>query len=324
MEAKKILLWGLGVVAVGTGGYFLYKHLKDKKDEKSADEFKEQISEGKVDVPSTSSSASPAPSPKPYHKPVVYNQFPLKYGSKGTLVRDIQNVLNKKYGAKIDVDGDWKGQTENTLVAKGFPTVIDSQTYAKLMTGSFKTGNEKPKTDPDEDKKDDGKPSGSNAKSISKLLHSAIQKDDVISAVNALKKIKNKDGYKLVNAEFKKTKFTEWNALTVVSYVSKSVVNALLEQFTSAEYKKKINAELYRIGLKYDGTKWSLSGLLAGTQRLITVQPTVVWDYKGRRLPVPRATILGTFIRAKNGITEFETLDGRILYTNTITIRYAA
>jgi hypothetical protein len=321
MEAKtKYLLWGLGAVAVGTGGYFLFKYLKDKKNEQSADDFKEQVNEGSVDVQHTNSSSS-LPSPKPSHKPVVYNQFPLKYGSKGTLVRDIQNALNKKYGAKIDVDGDWKGQTENALVAKGLPTVIDNQVYAKIITGTYGKSNSKPSSGDSKKPDKNQKPSNSTSSvAIAKLLHTAIEKDDVFSAVNALKKIKDKAKYKTVNEEFKKTKY--WTFMD--GYVSRTVVNAMLDQFTSAEYKKKINAELYRIGLKYDGTKWSLSGLLAGTQRLITVQPTVVWDYKGRRLSVPRSTILGTFIRAKNGITEFETLDGRILYTNTIAIRYAA
>lgn len=322
MEAKtkKYLLWGLGAVAVGTGGYFLFKYLQDKKNEQSADDFKEQVNEGSVDVPNTNSSSS-LPSPKPSHKPVVYNQFPLKYGSKGTLVRDIQNALNKKYGAKIDVDGDWKGQTENALIAKGLPTTIDNQVYAKIITGTYGKDNSKPSSGENKKPDKNQKPSNSTSSAaIAKLLHTAIEKDDVFSAVNALKKIKDKAKYKTVNEEFKKTKY--WTFMD--GYVSRTVVNAMLDQFTSAEYKKKINAELYRIGLKYDGTKWSLSGLLAGTQRLISVQPTVVWDYKGRRLSVPRSTILGTFIRAKNGITEFETLDGRILYTNTITIRYAA
>ena len=326
MEAKtkKYLLWGLGAVAVGTGGYFLFKYLQQKNDQQSADDFKEQVSEGTVSV--SQSNPTPSPVPRPSKPAAVYNQFPLKYGSKGTLVRDIQIALNKKYGASIDVDGDLKGQTENALVAKDLPTVIDNQTYAKIITGTYGKGSKK--TPPKDDKKTDDRkeqPSAKSvAKSISKQLHSAIKKDDVFSAVNALKKIKNKEGYKVVNDEFQKTKFPEWNTVTIVAPVSKTVVNALLDQFSSTEYKKKINAELYRIGLKYDGTKWSLSGLLAGTQQLITILPSVVWDAKGKRMNVPRSTIIGSFIRAKNGITEFETLDGRILYTNTVTIRYAA
>lgn len=323
MEAKtkKYLLWGLGAVAVGTGGYFLFKYLQEKNDQKSVDDFKEDLNEGSVSVPSSSSQPSYSPSPRPSRPSVVYNQFPLKYGSKGTLVRDIQTALNKKYGAKIDVDGDWKGQTENALVAKGLPTVIDNQTYAKIITGTYGKGsNSKPSNTSNKkpDKKEKPTPEVSSS-AISKQLHTAIEKDDVFSAVSALKKIKNIAKYKKVNEIFKKTKYYTF----MDGYVSRTIVNALLDQFTSTEYKKKINAELYRIGLKYDGTKWSLSGLLAGTKRLVTILPTVVWDAKGKRLPVPRSTIIGTFIRAKNGITEFETLDGRILYTNTVTIRYA-
>lgn len=308
MESKtKYLLWGLGAVAVATGGFFLFKHLQEKKDEKAAEDL-DQETESDSSGSNSHGSASTVRS----KKPTVYNQFPLKYGSKGTLVRDIQTVLNKRYKAGIDVDGDWQGQTEAALKKFNLPTSFDSQAYAKLISGSSAKSDGKKSTK----HKSTGYVS---SKTIASRLHEAIEKDNIIQALSALKKIKNKSRYNSVNEEFKKEK--NWTFSD--GYVSRTIVNAVLDQFGSSEYKKKLNDEFYRIGLKYDGSKWSLSGLLAGTDQLITIQPTQVWDAKGSRMSVPRSTILGTFIQAKNGITEFETLDGRILYTNTIQIKYA-
>lgn len=313
METKtKYLLWGLGAVAVATGGFFLFKHLNEKNDEKSM----EDVNPGDdSDSPASSSHGSASPVRRPASKkPTVYNQFPLKYGSKGTLVRDIQTVLNKRYNAGIEVDGDWQGQTESALVKFHLPTAFDSQAYAKFIAGSSAKKESKKTEKP----KSSGKGS---PKSIANDLHEAIEKDNIFQVVSALKQIKNKASYNRVNEVFKKKKYVNFS--DGYGYVSRTIVNAVLSRFGSSEYKKKLNDEFYRIGLKYDGSKWSLSGLLAGTDQLITILPTQVWDAKGNRMSVPRSTILGTFIQAKNGITEFETLDGRILYTNTIHIKYA-
>lgn len=315
MEAKKrYLLWGLGAVAVATGGYFLFKHLQEKKDDENVAAFKDMIDQGNTASGSSASSGSSTPAPKSSgKKPTVYNQFPLKYGSMGTLVKDIQTVLNKRFNAGIKVDGDWGGKTQEALKKFKQPTTFDSQAYAKFIAGTdAKTGSKQTNK---------GSSKGYvSPTTISKKLHDAIDKDDIYQAMAALKLIKDKAKYNAVNEVFKKTRY--WTFAD--GYVSQTIVNALLNQFGSSEYKKKINDELYRIGLKYDGSKWSLSGLIAGAKKLITIQPTQVWDVKGNRMAVPRSTILGTFIRAKNGVTEFETLDGRILYTNTIQIKYAA
>lgn len=312
MESKtKYLLWGLGAVAVATGGFFLFKHLNEKNDEKSAEDVNPADDS---DSPASGSHGSASPVRRPSNKkPTVYNQFPLKYGSKGTLVRDIQTVLNKRYKAGIEVDGDWQGQTESALVKFNLPTAFDSQAYAKFIAGTSAKKENK--------KSGKQKSSGtSSSKSIANDLYDAIEKDNIFQAVSALKQIKNKASYNSVNEEFKKKKYLTLSE----GYVSRTIVNAVLSQFGSSEYKKKLNDQFYRIGLKYDGSKWSLSGLLAGTDQLMTIQPTQVWDAKGNRMSVPRSTIIGTFIQAKNGITEFETLDGRILYTNTIQIKYVA
>ena len=101
------------------------------------------------------------------------------------------------------------------------------------------------------------------------------------------------------------------------------MVTGLLDRFNSTSEKKQINQQFYRIGLKYDGSKWSLSGI-EGTllDQLVTIEPTKIWDKTGRSLQVPKATILGEFLDANNGVTEFETLDRRRLYVKTTSISY--
>jgi hypothetical protein len=134
-------------------------------------------------------------------------------------------------------------------------------------------------------------------------------------ASTALKQIKNVSGYTAVNTIFKKTR---------INFVRKTLVTALLDRFNSSSKKKQINAELYRIGLKYDGSQWALSGFYGlGIDQLITIEPTHIWDDEGRKMNVPIATILGEYLDANNGVTEFETLDRRRLFVKTTSISYA-
>lgn len=328
-KKKRYILWGVGAVALGVGGYFLYKKLQEKQDQIDIDAFKDAVQDGDY-----SPGVPPVAKPKPAassssgssHKPtVVYNQFPLKYGSKGTTVRDLQTALNKKYGTKIDIDGDWGNQTETALKSKGLPTVIDSETYAKLILGTYKTGSSKPGAS---GTSGSGSSSSGEVSSpvIAKMLRTAIDKNDVIGSISALKKIKDTAKYTKVNTEFKKKKFTQLSTAVltygVVASVSKTIVTALYDQFDNPEYRKKISAELYRIGLKNDGEKWSLSGITV-LRKIATIRPTQVWDASARRIRVPSNTILGNFLTARNGVTKFVTLDNRTLYVNTNEIRYS-
>lgn len=303
MEKRtKFILIGLGVVAVGTGGYFLFRHLQQKRDEHETLNFQDQINSG-THTPELPASNPSTASPKPA---VVYNQFPLKYKSKGTLVRDIQTALNKKYGASVPVDGDWGPKTETALNKLGLPNVITSEIFARIVLGTEKA-TKKPAVS-----SGSSKPAEVDSPTISKLLHTAIDNDDIFKALDALRKIYNKEKYTRVSKEFKKTP---------VGLVTKTIVTALHDQFTSAEYRKKINNELYRIGLKYDGSKWSLSGI-SDTNRLVTTAPTRIWDNWGNTVQVPASTILGTWRDAGNGATKFEAADGRIFFVKTTDIQY--
>ena len=112
---------------------------------------------------------------------------------------------------------------------------------------------------------------------------------------------------------------------TRIGFVRKTLVTALLDRFNSTSEKKQLNQQFYRIGLKYDGSKWSLSGISGAViDQLVTIEPTKIWDESGRSLQVPRATILGEYLDANNGVTEFETLDRRRLFVKTTSISYTS
>jgi len=294
MEKKtKYLLVGLGVVTVGAGAFLYMQQQKKKKQNAShliADSFTTETAQ--LPKPSTTSGGSTS------------SGFPLKKGSRGTLVTNLQNALIKKYGASIlpryGADGSFGSETVNALLSKGLPAKITSELFSKLVIGS---GGNSYST------------STSSSFSISKALHAAIIKNSLSSALQALKNIKDVAGYTAVNTVFKKTR---------VDLVRKTLVTALLSRFNSSSKKKEINAELYRIGLKYDGSQWALSGTYGiSIDQLITIEPTHIWDDDGRKINVPTATILGEYLDANNGVTEFETLDRRRLYVKTTAISYA-
>ena len=293
MEKKtKYLLVGLGVVTVGAGAFLYLQHQKKKK-QSANDSITNSFTSNSLPIPSKPSSHSGSSSS---------SGFPLKKGSKGTLVTNLQNALIKKYGASIlpkyGADGGFGSETVNALASKGFPTIVTSEVFSQIVIGGGTTSN-----------------NSSPTSSIAKSIHSALSQNSLTKALTALSRIKNVAGYSVVNSEFKKTR---------VGLVRKTLVTALLDQFYSSTKKKQINAEFYRIGLKYDGSKWALSGFYGlGIDQLITIEPTHIWDDDGRKMNVPTATILGEYLDANNGVTEFETLDRRRLFVKTTSISYA-
>lgn len=306
MEKKtKYILVGLGVVAVGTGAYVLY-HIQNKKRKNTTQEFEKAINTNSVTLPATTPSYLPS---KPSSSNSASSGFPLKKGSKGTLVTNLQNALIKKYGSAIlpryGADGDFGSETYNALASKGLPTTVDEDAFTKIVLGSGTSSDSTIST----------YSSGSSNSQIATNLHTAIGRDDFSEVLSEIRKIKSVTAYSAVNNIFKQTR---------IGLVRKTIVTALLDQFISSSEKKSLNQEFYRIGLKYDGSKWSLSGFSAVIDRLITIKPTHVWDENGRTLNVPKATILGEYLDANNGVTEFETLDGRRLFVPTQSISYAS
>ncbi|MEZ4921879.1 MAG: hypothetical protein R2780_01795 [Crocinitomicaceae bacterium] len=236
--------------------------------------------------------------------------FPLKKGSRGELVKNLQEALIQKYGAdilpKYGADGGWGTETQNALLAKGLPTVITAEDFTKIVTGSGSDGSGS--STPTTTKKK------FNPSLLASNLHAAILDDDFNRASNSLSKIFTTTGYTKVNNYFKEKR---------IYGIRKTLVNALLTQFNSSSEKKKLNEHFYRMGMKYNGDQWSLSGIgQFCCDQIKSMQKTEVWNKEGKRIAVPKDTILGEFLDARHGVAKFKTLDDKILYTHTNTIGY--
>ena len=130
---RKTILIGLGVLGTGVAGFLGWNYWKNKK---KANQEEDTTSF------TDSSSANTAPARN--------DDFPLKRGSKGNRVTQLQNALVKKYGAstlpKYGVDGMFGKEVEAALVRAKMPTSINESNYTKLvgggLTGLIKHGEE--------------------------------------------------------------------------------------------------------------------------------------------------------------------------------------
>lgn len=61
---------------------------------------------------------------------------------------------------------------------------------------------------------------------------------------------------------------------------------------------------------------------LQDNDQLRTIRSTRVWNAQGQKLPIPKNTIIGEFVDAKNGVTTFQTVDNRTLFILTKDISY--
>ena len=130
---RKTILIGLGVLGTGVAGFLGWNYWKNKK---KANQEEDTTSF------TDSSSANTAPARN--------DDFPLKRGSKGNRVTQLQNALVKKYGASIlpkyGVDGMFGKEVETALARAKMPTSINESNYTKLvgggLTGLIKHGDE--------------------------------------------------------------------------------------------------------------------------------------------------------------------------------------
>jgi len=130
---KKIIIIGFSVIAIGAASYFGYEHFKKKKEEKAAADNGDDGADLDAAPPTKSSFALPAaPS-----APVRNDDFPLKSGSKGAKVKQVQQVLLAKLGANIlgrsGADGDFGAKTEAALLKAGYPASIDESAGSSCL-----------------------------------------------------------------------------------------------------------------------------------------------------------------------------------------------
>lgn len=298
----KYILIGLAVTAIGVGGYFTYKTLNKSAQKKRNLEMLDDPSDKIARIQKT---LPPAPSMKPriIYRPAPSNSsFPLKKRSKGPLVKKVQEALVRKYGSQIlpkwGVDGDYGSEMESALISKGLPTVISESAFKKITS---------PKATSKKPYRSTSKPSltrSQYAVVISKRFKTAMKRNDLNYALKNLGYIKTFSFYTLVDNDFKR-KAPEGH------WTTKSVYDALTGQFSDSGSIWQMKSHFKRIGLK----RPELNGLSEVGGKLLTLTQTKVWNALGSSIVVPAKTILGNFIRGVNGETEFETIDGKRLFT---------
>ena len=283
-KKKKYLLIGLGVAATGLLSYFGWEYYQKSKKKK------EDEDDSSPSIPQPPQKSTFAPSFFP-QKPSANDEFPLKKGSKGQKVKAFQNALISKHGKEIlpryGADGGFGNEMLAALKKLNLSEAIDESTYNVMV--------QTPNVD---------------SKEIAKQLYKDAVNKNISGVISSLKKMNSKEDYTSVSNEFEK--FT-------LRGVSQTLVNGLLGSFSDEKQKQQIRLEFTRMGLKYDGSKWSLSGLSGFT--VITKEPTTVWRNPKEGAKVPAKMILGSEIATRDGLTLFEN-NGKKFIVKTSTIKY--
>jgi hypothetical protein len=296
-QKKKIIVASLAVGAAGILGYFGWQYLKKKKEAKGGAEFDESLrpvnNSVNYEVPVV------APKPKSITKPSYVapisssttTGFPLKKGSKGENVRLLQEALIAKYGKtilpKYGADGDFGTETLSALKKAGLPSSITESTF-NVLTQSSKV----------------------DKSTLGKDLYNAAITKDFNKVMSLLKIMNNTQDYSAANEVFKTYR---------INGVRQTIVNGLLSSFTKTDQKEKIKLEFLRMGLQFDGNKWSLSGF--DGKPIVTNQSTTVWINATEGVSVPARMVLGTEVSKRLGYTMFEN-NGKYFLVTTNSVQY--
>ena len=123
---RKIILIGLSVLGTGVAGFLGWNYWKNKS-KNNQEEDASSVTDPQNTTVSTSRNDS----------------FPLKSGSKGNRVTQLQNALVKKFGAgilpKYGVDGMFGKEMEAALVRAKLPKIVTEIIYNKIV-GNGLTG----------------------------------------------------------------------------------------------------------------------------------------------------------------------------------------
>lgn len=153
------------------------------------------------------------------------DKFPLKLGSKGSRVRQLQNILLAKFGSSIlprfGADGDFGLETKKALESKNLPVILGQQEFENIINGR-----------------------GIDAKTVSKQIWEAIIAKDYAQVMNILKAMNLVSDYQKVSEYFKRNR---------TAGVHKTLVNGVLDAFQKPEDKQRIRNEFIRMGLQLRG-----------------------------------------------------------------------
>lgn len=301
VRPSRIFIYALALAALGGGGYLVYDHFRRKKliagnsnDSVDTVTARESVNTNTVYTSDTTTTASKKKSTA-RTTTTANDDFPLKKGSRGARVIQVQNALIKK-GAAIKADGIFGSATQGALKEHGYSITVDETAFTKL-TGST--------------------PALQvifNPAELAKKLLSATNRKSVPDVQYILQQIKTVNEYTAVNEQYKK-----------LLLISKTIVTHLLDYaFKEDEAARElIKVEFLRIGLRVnEAGVWSLQGIQL-YKDLITIRPTVVIDAWENRLPVKGNTILGDEVKVENGMTWFRSVDRTILKVPTQDVKYA-
>jgi hypothetical protein len=298
VRASRIFIYTLALAALSGGGYLLYDHFRRKKftANNSSDSVDTTGADGSVNTNTvyTDDPIATASKKKSTARATANDNFPLKKGSRGARVIQLQQALIGK-GAKIVADGIFGPATQNALKAQGYSIGVDETEFIRI-TGS-----------------EPALQIVFNPADLARKLLSAANRKDDQGVLYILRQIKTVNDYTAVNEQYKK-----------LLLISKTIVTHLLDYaFKDDEAASKlIKLEFLRIGLKVNEAGiWSLQGIQL-YKDLITIRPTFVIDAWNNRLPVKGKTILGDEVKIENGMTWFRSVDRTILKVPTQDVKY--
>ena len=306
-KANNILMTTLTVGAAGVMGYFGWQYFKKKSAAKKYNLDNEIFKTNPSPVDTQHIAPADTTDIPPLHTngtkgkgKTSYSggdEFPLKRGSKGEKVRQLQQALTAKYGngilPKYGADGDFGSETQNALKKKGFPATITESTFNVITQG---TG--------------EGAATTSAIVTLAEKLYNAAAAHNLDSVLKLLANIKGKDDYQQVSNSFMQHR---------LHGVRQTLVNGLLNSFSNDEQKQKIRFEFIRIGLQYDGNKWSLSGF--DGQAIVTKEPATVWITATESVQVPALMVLGNEVTKRLDYTLFEN-NNKYFLIKTQSIKY--
>lgn len=295
---KKIIITTLAVGATGIIGYFGWQYFKKKKQASGNHDIDTLIMN--MDQPIVTTPVLPTIKPKTKPKVSTYSStvtaegnddFPLKKGSKGDNVKRLQDALLTKYGKqtlpKYGADGDFGSEVVAALKKLGLPATITESTLNVIAQGTVV-----------------------NPSTLGKDLYTAVLAKDYSKAIALLKKMRSTDDYTAANNVFKQER---------INGVRQTIVNGLLNVFTTDIQKQAIKFEFLRMGLQFDGSKWSLSGFDGSP--IVTLVPTSVWVNATESVKVPARMVLGNEVSKRLDYTLFEN-GGKHFLVQTKNVKY--
>ena len=302
-NASKIVLTTLTIGAAGVVGYLGLQLWKKHKQSKAANLDNELDKIQPNPVKEIKLPPVQPVNPNPYTPPKDTthttsssrnDDFPLKKGSKGDAVRQLQQGLIDKYGASIlpkyGADGDFGSETQAALKKKGLPSIVTESVFNVITQG--------------------GDGGGSGNLDLAEQLHKAAESKSFSSAISLLKKMSSKDQYQQVSNSFMQLR---------LNGVRQTLVNGMLSSFHDESQKNQIRMEFIRMGLQYRNNKFSLSGF--DGKPLVTKVAATVWVSPTESVQVPAQMVIGNEVTTRLDYTLFEN-NSKYYLIKTETVKY--